>query len=262
MLSYQEKQFERDRSLAQRNHTQMQPYIDEGYAVEVTPHRASIAKIGRIWYLPHHGVTSAAKPDKLRLVFNCSAHYKGASLNDNLLKGPDLLTNLFGMLLRIILNPIAVSADIKGMFHQVGVAPVDQSDLRLVYRPPGTGFPLKAYQMTRHVFGVISLLTACIYAVNHAGDDAEDIYPNIGSKLAPWTYADHIIYLVEDVETSSRYALTFIDICQRGGFTLRQLMSNSREVLHQLQPEQLSKSNLDLKRDSLPIEKVLGVWID
>ena len=43
---------------------------------------------GRTWYLPYHGVYHTQKPDKVRVVFDCSATYDGQSLNDNLLQGP------------------------------------------------------------------------------------------------------------------------------------------------------------------------------
>ncbi len=69
---------------------------------------------------------------------------------------------------------------------------------------------------------------------------------------------DYVIYSVDDVDTASSYASICIDICRRGGFVLRQFMSDSREVFHQLHPEQLSKPTLNLSSDSLPVEKLLG----
>ncbi|KAK3738623.1 hypothetical protein QZH41_009490, partial [Actinostola sp. cb2023] len=46
---------------------------------------------GRINYVVHHGVYHPQKPDKIRVVFDCSAHYEGTSLNKNLLNGPKFL---------------------------------------------------------------------------------------------------------------------------------------------------------------------------
>ena len=32
---------------------------------------------GRTWYFPHHGVYHSSKPEKIRVVFNCSAKFNG-----------------------------------------------------------------------------------------------------------------------------------------------------------------------------------------
>ncbi len=53
-----------------------------------------------VWYIPHHGVYHPQKPDKLRVVFDCSAKFCGISLNDTLLTGPDLINSLVGVLCR------------------------------------------------------------------------------------------------------------------------------------------------------------------
>ena len=47
-----------------------------------------------VWYIPHHGVYHPKKPNKIRMVFDCSAEYQNESLNKHLLQGPDLTNNL------------------------------------------------------------------------------------------------------------------------------------------------------------------------
>ena len=42
------------------------------------------------WYLPHHGVANSNKKSELRIVFDGSARQNGISINDLLMKGPDL----------------------------------------------------------------------------------------------------------------------------------------------------------------------------
>ena len=57
----------------------MMDLLDRGYAEEVDADDTS-DQIGRIWYLPHYGVYHPHKPSKIRIVFYCSAKYKGVSL--------------------------------------------------------------------------------------------------------------------------------------------------------------------------------------
>ena len=55
---------------------------------------------GEAWYLPHFGTYHPRKPDKIRVVFDCSAKYFGRSLNEFLLPGPDMMNGLSGILCR------------------------------------------------------------------------------------------------------------------------------------------------------------------
>ena len=81
-------------------------------------------------FLPYHPVTNENKPGKLRYVANASSVFQGQSLNSNLLKGPDLVSNLTGVILVILIfrkKNIALSVDIEQMFMQVKVAPEENS---------------------------------------------------------------------------------------------------------------------------------------
>ena len=53
----------------------MEEKISEGYAREDKTNHPD----GRTWYLPQHGVYHPHKPNKLRVVFDCSAELNGRS---------------------------------------------------------------------------------------------------------------------------------------------------------------------------------------
>ncbi|XP_070564485.1 uncharacterized protein [Ptychodera flava] len=92
---------------------------------------SKVAK-GQVWYIPHHGVYHPHKPEKIRVVFDCSARHGGTSLNDHLLTGPDLINNLIGVLCRFRKYPIAVTCDKERMFHQFLVQDEDRNYLRFL----------------------------------------------------------------------------------------------------------------------------------
>ena len=88
-------------------------------------------------YLPHHPVVNPRKPGRLRVVFDCSPKFNGTSLNDKLMKGPDLANSLVGFLTRFRKNKVALVADVKAMFHQIKVDPGDQNALRFLWWTKG-----------------------------------------------------------------------------------------------------------------------------
>ena len=77
---------------------------------------------GKIWYLPHHGVYHPAKPNKNRVVFDCSTGYAGTYINKELMASPDLTNQIFGTLVIFRHERIAFVADIEKMFFQVLVS--------------------------------------------------------------------------------------------------------------------------------------------
>ena len=92
----------------------MNSYISNGFARKLSEEELS-KESGTHWYLPHHPVTSPAKPGKVRIVFDAAAENEGTSLNKNLLSGPDMTNSV---LLRFRQGTIGVAADIEGMFEK------------------------------------------------------------------------------------------------------------------------------------------------
>ena len=117
-----EKRLAKDPHLKDQYSKTIEDDLSKGYVIQVPPHNFSNRSI-REWYFPHHPVVNPNKPGKVRRVLNGASKFHVTSLNKSLLVGPDLLQNLVFVLLRFRQHHFAVSADIKGMFLQVGVLP-------------------------------------------------------------------------------------------------------------------------------------------
>ena len=97
-------------------------YERNGWAKKLTREEATNAN-GPVHYLPHHGIYRPEKKNTpLRVVFDPASSYQGVSLNSFLFKGPCLIGNLIGVLLRFREEPIAFAGDISKMFFANTVA--------------------------------------------------------------------------------------------------------------------------------------------
>lgn len=85
------------------------------------------------WYQTLFGVYHHKKPDQIWSVFDSSAKFKGASLNDILLPGPDLSNSLLGILIQFWKETVAVTADVQHMFHCLLVRADHRNFLRFLW---------------------------------------------------------------------------------------------------------------------------------
>ena len=130
-----ERRFARDEDFAKKYDSVVQEYVNLGHARLLSTEEAQ-AETRKTWYLPHHGVVNAASSTtKVRVVFDGAAEYEGTSLNQNLLRGPNLLVNLLGVLLRFRRNLIPIGADNEKNFHQVRVTEPEDKKSRALCLP-------------------------------------------------------------------------------------------------------------------------------
>lgn len=235
--------------------------IHKGYAEKV-PDSQLDRLDGKVWYIPHHGVFHPKK-GSLRVVFDCGAAYKGTSLNDNLLQGPNLTSSLVGVLLKFRQEPVAFMADIEAMFHQVRVAAEDVDFLRFLWWPGGelNKEPI-TYRMTVHLFGAVSSPSCASFALKQTAKDNEGDFPlEVIETINNNFYVDDCLKSVSCEEKAISMAKDLTCLCQKGGFRLTKWISNSREVLQSISQENRAKDiqQLDLDRDKLPVERALGL---
>ncbi|XP_071963458.1 uncharacterized protein [Antedon mediterranea] len=214
---------------------------------------------GEINYVPHHGVYHPKKK-KLCVVFDCSAEYAGTSLNKRLLQGPDMINNLFGVLTRFRKEPIAIQADVKGMFHQFFVSEPDRNFLRFLWWKDGSE-EIVEHRMTVHLFGAVSSPAVANFGLRKAADDGESQY---GKPVADFIRND--FYVDDGLKSlpSEADAIQLIDsstkMCAKAGLTLHKWVTNNRQVLNSIPTDLRATDWKEISlHDQLHIERALGV---
>ena len=148
-LKSSEKRLAKDPHLRDQYSKIIEDDLSKRYVIQVPPHNCSNRSICE-WCLPHHPVMNPNKPGKVRRVLNGASKFHGTSLNKSLLVVPDLLQNLVFVLLRFRQHRFAGSADIEGMFLQVGVLPEDNH--LFVFCGGRTPQPMWLYTSTPYIY--------------------------------------------------------------------------------------------------------------
>ena len=261
-LEYLRCRLERDPDLKQRYSNFIDDLLEKDYARQVPEAEIEVSN-GKLWYLPHHSVKHAKKPDKVRIVFDCAAKYKNVSLNENVLQGPDLTNSLIGVLCRFRSEPIALMADVEAMFHQVRVTSDDVSALRFLWYPRGN---LKMepveYQMMVHIFGGVWSPSCATFALRRVAEDNSRFYNDeVIQTVQRNFYVDDLLKATKDANKAIIMQKQLTDLLARGGFHLTKWMSNCREVIDAIPENERSKElkNVHLEADKLPTERALGL---
>ena len=181
------------------------------------------------WYIPHHGVFHPLKPGKLRVVFDCSVSFRGVSLNQNLLQGPDLNNSLAGLLCRFRKEKVAVTCDIKKMFHQFRVAKEDRDYLRFLWFKPGSA-EISDYHMNVNLFGATSSPSCAIYGLKRLANDNSASYPDAAKFIHENFYVDDGLISLPSSEEAIKLMTDATELCSKGSLVLHKFVSNDGQV--------------------------------
>ncbi len=229
-----------------------------GYVAVVPPEVATSTP--ESWFIPHHMVRHNNKD---RIVFNCSFQYEGKSLNNLLLPGPALGPSLLGVLLRFRQYPVAVSGDIKGMFHQICLLPADKPVLRFIWRDMKRTEEPKIYEWQVLPFGTTCSPCCAIYAlqrhVQHTSESSNHLVDFVEQSF----YGD--VFCLRSTHSKEEAKELVDDLRQLlniGGFEIRQWASNVPTVIEHLPTNVrsesselwLSQSNMDLQEPTLGLQ--------
>ena len=260
-LQLLKKRFSRDQELYYKYSQFMADLIKKGYAEEVPLYQINQPLV---WYLPHHPVYHPQKPDKTRVVFDCSAKYRNTSLNSELLQGPDLTNTLIGVLLRFRQEPVALISDIEAMFHQVRVQDKWRDVLRFLWWPNAdVDMDPKIYRMNVHLFGAISSPSICNYALKKTADDNQSEFDaDTISTVRRNFYVDDCLKSTKDEDTALKLVDQLTKLLSKGGFHLTKWISNNNVVLESVPVNDRASSCQTFDFSGSQIERALGVQWD
>nr|XP_055027021.1 uncharacterized protein LOC129416681 [Misgurnus anguillicaudatus] len=251
-----EKRLLQNTDLATVYNNEVQKLENAGYTSKLTPEE--IEKSHGAWYIPHHIVHHNEKP---RIVFNCSFKHKGTSLNDHLLPGPTLGPSLLGVLLRFRENAVAISSDVKGMFHQVRLLEEDKPFLRFLWRNLELERHPDIYEWQVLPFGTVCSPCCATFALqNHVfnySKPAEDVRVSVEHNF----YVDNWLQSFPSTAEAQTLVTKMQVLLSEGGFELRQWATNTPSVIAHL-PDELKSANSHLwftQSGEDPQEMTLGL---
>ena len=259
-LTSLEKKFKNNPEFGEKYKATINDYISKGHASKIPLDETENDTFVKN-YIPHHGVTNVNKPNKVRVVFDAGAKYKSTSLNQYLLKGPDYLNNLIGILIRFRVGKYAVIGDIEAMFHQIFVQKKDRDALRFLWRNDSSE-PVEDYRMNVHLFGKVDSPCIANWTLKRTATDQLEFYDQSSiDAICDDFYMDDYLKSFQTSNEAIKTCHDIIEILLKGGFHLTKFVSNSRQILNALPPEDVSPklTSIDLDLDDIPIERALGI---
>ncbi len=221
-----ERRLAKDFRRAESYCSEMKKLQEAGYVAEISTQEAEQSP--ESWYIPHHMVTHNNKD---RIVFNCSYSFQGHALNDILLPGPVLGPSLLGVLLRFHEHPIAISGDVKGMFHQVRLLPNDKPIVHFLWRDMQRTEQPKTYEWQVLPFGTTCSPCCAIYALQEIAQNNPQVDPALVRTVKSSFYVDNCLHSLQTVAEARALVDNLRQLLLIGGFELRQWASNRPEVI-------------------------------
>ncbi|XP_011859128.1 PREDICTED: uncharacterized protein LOC105556643 [Vollenhovia emeryi] len=146
------------------------------------------------YYLPHHAVFKNEDPSrKIRVVFNASYRSAtGYSLNDLLLAGKKLQSELWVTLSRWRLFRYVFTTDIVKMFRQILVHQDDTDLQRILWRSDPTK-EVQDYHLRTVVYGTASAPYLALRTLLQLAEDEGPRFPRGASAIRTHSYVDDIL---------------------------------------------------------------------
>ncbi|GFR16114.1 pro-Pol polyprotein [Trichonephila clavata] len=229
-------------------------YLKLGH-MELIPENEIDVPASSSFYLPHHPVPNK-NGDKFRVVFDGSAKSSsGISLNDKLMVGPQLQTDLTTLLLRFRMHKIAITADIEKMYRQITLH--DSDFQRIVWR--NSPFePIQDFRLTRIAYGTASAPYLAIKCLQQLALNESNNFPLASKAALKDFYVDDLMSGANSLSEALELQNQLTQMVSSAGLVLRKWASNCSELLNSIDSD-MRLSNTSLNIDNDDTVKTLGI---
>ena len=238
---------------------QVNDMINRGIAKKLTSQELSSYQ-GPVHYIPHHEVMKPdSKSTPIRIVFNSSSSYMGHKLNDYWAKGPNMMNDLLGVLVRFRQGYVAMANDIAKMYNTVRLSPLDQSTHRFLWRNFDQSKPPDHYQLSAVTFGDKPSGAIALVALQKTAELGKTEYPEAADVILKNSYVDDILNSTDSIEDVNRLASEVEALLAAGGFKLKDWII-SKGHNESVDINRSVSNNLNISETKQ--EKVLGMLWD
>jgi len=227
-----EKRLSRFPDFQKQYNANLEDYVTQGHMRPATT--------SADYLLTHHAVVKESTTTQVRVVFNASEKSStGKSLNDFLLPGPKLQSDISQILLSFRMNPIALTGDIKQMYRCIGLNPNDTRYTHLLWRT-ACNQAITEWELTTLPFGLTCSPFLAQRTLKQLIADEGESYPVASKALTSNMYIDDMVCAVATESEAIHLYHEVTDLLSKGGFSLRKYASNSPKVLSHIPDEQHS----------------------
>ncbi|XP_055614291.1 uncharacterized protein LOC129760657 [Uranotaenia lowii] len=237
---------------------QIKDYQLKGYAHKATKEELEKFDLRRTWFCPLGVVINERKPGKIRLIWDAAARVEGVSLNSVLMKGPDLISSLLSILFQYRERKVAISADIKEMFHQILIREQDRSAQLFLWRD-SPEHPLDIMVTDVAIFGATCSPVQSQFVKNLNATEYSSRFPKACNDIMHLHYMDDYLRSADTVDEAIELALQVTKVHEKGGFQIVNWLSNESMVLDAIgQADPTAVKNLQLDKTNRA-ERLLGI---
>ena len=240
----------------------MQEYINLGHMELANTQSVHTTHTSDQFYLPHHPVFKHdSSTTKLRVVFDGSAKStSGLSLNDTLINGPVVQSELFDIMIRFRLSKFILTGDVEKMYRMIWVQSHQQSLQSILWRT-NNDQPIQIYNLKTVTYGLHNSAYLATRTLLQLCNDQAHIYSRAATMVKHNTYVDDTLITANSESELVSLKQEIECMLLSAGFHMRKWCSNSQKVMNTIPPSERAKDKIFIPGKNETVKNLGTYWV-